>query len=82
MKAIAYIRVSTEEQAQSGLGLEAQRDRINAYATMKGVELVDVIADPGVSGAKHLAARPGGAELLKALKARQANIVIVLKLDR
>src|SRR5262249_12525696 len=39
--AIAYIRVSSEEQADSGLGLEAQRQRIAAYCTMKGLQLAE-----------------------------------------
>jgi DNA invertase Pin-like site-specific DNA recombinase len=37
--AISYIRVSSEVQADSGLGLEAQRQRIAAYCTMKGCTL-------------------------------------------
>jgi DNA invertase Pin-like site-specific DNA recombinase len=37
--AISYIRVSSDEQADSGLGLEAQRQRIAAYCTMKGLHL-------------------------------------------
>ena len=37
--AISYIRVSSEEQADSGLGLEAQRQRIAAYCAMKGLHL-------------------------------------------
>ncbi len=36
MKAIGYVRCSTQEQSDSGLGLEAQRKRIRAYATIKG----------------------------------------------
>src|SRR5262245_23278853 len=41
-EAISYIRVSSEEQADSGLGLEAQRQRIAAYCQMKGVRLAEV----------------------------------------
>ncbi len=82
MKAIGYIRVSTDEQAASGLGLADQRQRITAYAAMRGLELVDIIADEGVSGGKPIADRPGGAVLLKALRAGKASAVIVLKLDR
>lgn len=83
MKAYGYVRVSTEEQAESGLGLESQRQRIQAYAQMRGLELVDVIADEGVSGGKPIADREGGSRLLKALKGcKGAAVVIVLKLDR
>jgi DNA invertase Pin-like site-specific DNA recombinase len=79
--AISYIRVSSEEQAESGLGLEAQRQRIAAYCTMKGVRLAEVFEDPGVSGGKPLASRPAGSRLLAAAKNGKA-LVIVAKLDR
>jgi DNA invertase Pin-like site-specific DNA recombinase len=79
--AISYIRVSSEEQADSGLGLEAQRQRIAAYCQMKGVHLAEVFEDPGVSGGKPLASRPAGSKLLAA--ARKGKVlVIVAKLDR
>src|SRR6516162_7989151 len=79
--AISYIRVSSEEQADSGLGLEAQRQRIAAYCTMKGLHLVEVFEDPGISGGKPLASRPAGSRLLSAAKKSKA-VVVVAKLDR
>jgi site-specific DNA recombinase len=81
-KAIAYIRCSTQEQADSGLGLDAQRERIRAYCTLRGLELVEMTTDAGVSGGKPLAARDGGKELLDAIKRRRASAVVMLKLDR
>jgi DNA invertase Pin-like site-specific DNA recombinase len=59
--AIGYIRVSSEEQADSGLGLEAQRQRIRAYCEMKGLSLAMIFEDTGVLGGKALATRPAGA---------------------
>jgi hypothetical protein len=50
MKAIGYIRVSTEEQADSGVSLEAQKSRVEAYCKAKGWELVRIIVDAGCSG--------------------------------
>lgn len=82
MKAIGYVRCSTQEQSDSGLGLEAQRERIRAYATLKGLALVDIIADAGVSGGKPLANRDGGNRLLEALQKKRAQSVVMLKLDR
>jgi DNA invertase Pin-like site-specific DNA recombinase len=79
--AICYIRVSSEEQADSGLGLEAQRQRIAAYCTMKGLLLAEVFEDPGISSGKPLAGRPAGSKLLAAAKKGKA-LVIVSKLDR
>ncbi len=82
MRAIGYSRCSTNEQADSGLGLEVQAERIRAYATLKGLVLDDVIVDAGVSGGKPLASRDGGRRLLEAIKGRRAGAVIMVKLDR
>jgi DNA invertase Pin-like site-specific DNA recombinase len=79
--ALGYVRVSSEEQADSGLGLEAQRQRIAAYCAMKGLHPVEVFEDPGISGGKPLASRPAGGQLLAAAKKSKA-FVIVAKLDR
>ena len=49
--AIGYIRVSSEDQADSGLGLAAQRQRIEAYCQMKGLRLGEIFEDAAVSGA-------------------------------
>lgn len=82
MKAIGYVRVSTEEQANEGISLEAQESAVRAYATMRGFELVEVIRDAGVSGAKALSARRGGAAVLEAVGHGRAQAVIAYKLDR
>jgi len=77
--ALGYIRVSSEEQADSGLGLEALR--IAAYCAMKELRLAEVFADPGISGGKPLASRPAGSKLLSAANKSKA-FVVVAKLDR
>jgi len=82
MRAVGYIRVSSEEQVRHGLSLEAQRESLLAYAKLKGLELVAIFEDPGVSGGKPLSERPGGRALLAALKRGEANAVIAVKLDR
>ena len=79
--AICYIRVSSEEQADSGLGLEAQRQRIAAYCNLKVLHLAEVFEDPGISGGKPLASRPAGSQLLAAAN-KSKILVIVAKLDR
>ncbi|HZZ82890.1 MAG TPA: recombinase family protein, partial [Gemmataceae bacterium] len=58
--AYGYIRVSSEDQADSGLGLEAQRQRIRAYCELKGLRLAEILEDPGISGGKALSSRPAG----------------------
>ena len=82
MKAICYVRCSTQEQADSGLGLEAQAERIRAYCTMRNLDLLDIITDAGVSGGKPLASRVGGQQLLNMIRERKADAVVMLKLDR
>jgi DNA invertase Pin-like site-specific DNA recombinase len=79
--ALGYVRVSSEEQADSGLGLEAQHQRIAAYCAMKGLRLAELFEDAGVSGGKPLASRPAGSQLLAAANKSKA-LVIVAKLDR
>jgi DNA invertase Pin-like site-specific DNA recombinase len=70
--ALGYIRVSSEEQAGSGLGLEAQRQLIAACCTVKGLRLAEVSEDLGVSGGKPLASRPAGGRLLAAAQKTKA----------
>lgn len=81
-QAAAYIRVSTAEQAREGVSLEAQEERVRAYCTMAGLDLVAVLREEGVSASKPLASRPGGSELLRQLAAGQVQHVVTLKLDR
>ena len=82
MNAIGYVRCSTQEQADSGLGLTAQAESIRAYCAMKKLVLVEIIDDPGVSGGKPLADRAGGKQLLERIKKRKADAVVLLRLDR
>jgi DNA invertase Pin-like site-specific DNA recombinase len=79
-RAVGYVRVSTTEQADSGLGLAAQRDAITAEVTRRGWELVAVHEDAGLSG-KSLD-RPGLQAALDAIKAGDAGVLVVAKLDR
>lgn len=79
-RVIAYIRVSTDEQAASGAGLEAQRAAILAEASRRGWAIVETIQDAGYSG-KTLR-RPGIAAALDALTHHRADTLVVAKLDR
>ena len=80
MKAIGYVRVSTEKQADFGVSLEAQAAKVRAMAVVQGAELVDVIVDAGES-AKSLN-RPGMAQLMAMVNAGAVDTVIIAKLDR
>jgi DNA invertase Pin-like site-specific DNA recombinase len=79
-EAIGYLRVSTDEQADSRAGLDAQRAAILAEAERRGWHLVEVIEDAGFSG-KDLN-RPGIAAALDALRRHKADTLVVAKLDR
>ena len=78
---IGYVRVSTAEQADSGLGLAAQRAAITAECSRRGWALDAVYEDAGVSG-KDLAGRPQLAEALARLDGGEASTLVVAKLDR
>lgn len=80
MRAIGYVRVSTEKQADFGISLEAQTAKVRAMAVVQGCELVEVIIDAGES-AKNLK-RPGMERLLALVDARAIDTVIIAKLDR
>ncbi len=80
MKAIGYIRVSTEEQAESGLSMSHQAAKIEAYCLAMDIELVAMIEDSGKS-AKNLN-RPGLQKALEMLKGKEAEALVILKLDR
>jgi DNA invertase Pin-like site-specific DNA recombinase len=79
MKAVAYVRVSTDEQK---LGPEAQRAAILDWARREGVEVVAWCSDLGVSGGADLEARPALVEALAALRAHRAGVLVVAKRDR
>ena len=80
MKTIGYLRVSTDKQAERGISLEAQAEKIRAMALVQGVELSEIIVESGES-AKSLN-RPGMTKLLAMVDAGQVKAVIVAKLDR
>ena len=80
MKAVAYLRVSTDEQAESRAGLEAQLHAITQHCHRQGIELVATFTDEGISGAAQLDRRPGLLDAVNAITKGMA--VIVAKRDR
>ena len=62
--AVAYVRVSTQEQALEGVSLAAQEEKVRAYCTLAGLELMQVYREEGVSASKPLANRPEGSSRL------------------
>jgi DNA invertase Pin-like site-specific DNA recombinase len=80
--AVGYVRVSTDDQADSGLSLAHQETRIRAYCEAHNLELVTIVADEGVSAGKPLSDRKGGAAVLQLIAAGAVHHVVALKLDR
>lgn len=80
MRAITYLRVSTEEQADSGNGIDAQRATVTKALEARGWLLVAELADEGLS-AKNLK-RPALLDALDRLDAGTADVLVVAKLDR
>lgn len=78
----AYLRVSTDEQARSGLGLGAQQARCIAMATVKGWPAPALYADEGISGTKETRKRPQLARLMADVAAGEIQAVIILDLSR
>ncbi len=79
VKAAIYIRVSTEEQAEEGYSLEAQRERLVAYCEAQGWEISDIYADRGHTGRK-ITTRDEYKRMI-AEKDRW-DTILVLKMDR
>lgn len=80
MDAAAYLRVSTDAQADSGAGLAAQRAAIESYAKRAGITITSWHTDAGVSGAASIESRPALAAAIAAL--RKGDCLLVSKMDR
>ena len=79
-RAIGYIRVSTDQQRESGLGLEAQRAAIEETAARLHLLLTAVHVDAGLSGSLAIDDRPALADVLSTV--RRGDTIIVAKRDR
>ncbi len=78
-RAIAYIRVSTNQQADQGHSLLAQQEKVTAYASLYDLDIVDYVIETG--SAKNLN-REGLQGALAQIKSGKADALIVVKLDR
>ena len=77
-KVIGYIRVSTDKQAEHGFSLEAQAEKLKAYAMLYDIDLVDLVVEQG--SAKSVD-REGLQSVLDRL-GKNADGLLVVKLDR
>ncbi len=79
MRVICYGRVSTLDQEENGVSLEAQQAKMTAYASLYGLEIIETIVDS--ESAKSLN-RTGLQRALTMLKAGEAGGLLIMKLDR
>jgi len=78
MEYVSYLRVSTQRQGQSGLGLEAQRKAVGDFADSRGGAIAAEFVE--VESGKR-SDRPELAKALREAKRRKATLLIA-KLDR
>jgi DNA invertase Pin-like site-specific DNA recombinase len=88
LRAIGYVRVSTEEQSRHGLSLEAQRHQIKGHCTLhskspgeRTLELLDILADEG-KRASSLRNRPALQRIIKMAREGEIDCVVVWRMDR
>jgi len=74
MKAVLYIRVSTEGQAIEGVSLAAQRSKLEAWASLHDAEIVGTFEDAGISGTRD--DRPGLLAAIDAATKAKAALVV------
>ncbi len=79
-KTVAYIRVSTEDQATDGVSLAAQRAKIEAWCVVNDSELLEVHSDAGISGGRA-DNRPGLQAAIETA-CKQKAVLVVYSLSR
>lgn len=82
IKAVAYIRVSTEYQVEEGHSIAAQTNRIQGFCAAKGIDLVETFIDEGISGTVDPSERTGLSSAIQFIESGSASVLIVIKNDR
>ncbi|MFE4518716.1 recombinase family protein [Kitasatospora sp. NPDC056783] len=81
LRAVDYLRVSTEEQKQ-GYGIASQARKNSRHIASKGWDHVGTYKDEGVSGSKEMGERPDFDQLMERAKLDEFDVVVVEKGDR
>lgn len=81
MKAIGYVRVSSEQQVREGESLDVQRERIDDYCKYQKFDLAEIFEDAGISGSKNRT-RPDFMRLLNRLEQGDVQVLVLVSLDR
>jgi DNA invertase Pin-like site-specific DNA recombinase len=81
-RAVAYIRVSDEEQAIPAHGAVAQREAIEEWAARRRVQVASWQVDRGVGGAVPIAERPGLVAAYAAVREHRAGVLVAATSER
>lgn len=82
IRAVIYIRVSTEEQVRHGYSLNSQRERLIEYCKQKGYQVVEIYADEGKSARSKLSKRTELLRLINDAKDHKFDRIVFWRLDR
>ena len=80
IRGVGYIRVSTADQSDSGLSLDAQRRKVLAQAEISDIDLIEIFEDAGASAASL--ERPAMQLVLDMVEAGEIDVIVIAKLDR
>ncbi len=82
IKAVIYIRVSSEEQVKHGYSLQSQRERLIDYCKENRYQLINIYVDEGKSARSKLKNRKALLQLVEDAKRNKFNRIIIWRLDR
>jgi site-specific DNA recombinase len=78
--AIGYVRVSTRNQADNGISLENQKERIKKYCEFYNLELIEILEDH--KSGKSLKGRTAALDIIKRIEGKEFDCLVIYKLDR
>lgn len=77
-----YVRVSGEEQKIKGLSLEAQQERLEAYAREKGWIVTGIYIDAAKTARKNMHKRSEFQKMIESVKRDEVDLLLFCRLDR
>jgi site-specific DNA recombinase len=81
-RAVIYLRVSGEEQAKEGYGLEDQEDKCTRYSDEHGYSIVGILRDEGLKGDQPISERPALQQALEMCAKGLADVLVAKAQDR
>ena len=82
VRSALYIRVSGEEQKIKGLSLEAQQERLEAYAKERGWLVAGIYIDAAKTARKNMHKRAQFQKMMEAVKRDEIDVLLFCRLDR